>query len=1143
MKMKIKLLTSNRFIKNNTLKELFRVMRITLILLFVLSFQLVAENVKGQDVIVKLKTNKVSVRQLINEIENQTGYLVVYSNREVNTSHVVNLKSKAGKVLEYLNKAFDDTDIGYDFENKYIILAKKDSENNALDILSAKAIQQTGKTITGKVVDANGEPIIGATIIVKGDATKGTVTDVSGNYTLTNISENNMLVFSFVGMKNQELSVSGQTTINVTMEEDAIGLQEVVAIGYGTQKKVNLTGAVSSINADELIKRPSYSTATLLQGKIPGLQVIQQSGEPGNQKLKINIRGKGTFSGAGSEPLVVIDGIAYPSWTSIDNLNPENIESISVLKDAASASIYGARAANGVIIVTTKKGILGKPQITYHGNFGFQTATFVPKFIVNSAEYMEMYNYTVDRQGTGTKFPAELIEAYKNAPPNDPQYPNFDWRDAILNPGWGNKHNLSVTGGNEQTKYYIDAGYYSQDAIIRGQSYSRYTAQINIDTKITDWLSFGTNINGLIGKRLGPAMTSQELMMFIYDMNPTTSPKLPDGRWSVGSVCQPFRPSNNIWRLTDTGGEGGTRLNENHNVSMSGFLNVNLTPEIVWNLTGSYNYDANFEMVHQITPEDENEYYFQTGEFSRVYYNYHPGVSNENIRSVMPSIHSTLSFTKSFFESHNVHTLIGYDQEYFQRRNLFGHRRDYAFRNLPEINAGDPSVQTLSGSSFEWAIQSFFGRLTYDYKGKYLIEANARYDGTSRIHKDNRWGFFPSFSTGWRISEESFLKPVSWLENLKLRVSWGQLGNQNIGTYPYQSLLNTTTYAQGGGVEQGVTMTSLADPTLKWEVTTISNLGVDFSIKQGLFSFTLDVYNKDTKGILNQATIPLSVGLTAPTINYGSMNNKGFEFVAGHRNKIKDFSYNVDLNFSLNRNKITQLVTPSYGLQANQVGHEFGAHHMLEWIGIFQSQQEIDSSPKHQNNPKPGDLIFKDQNGDGVIDNLDRVILPGRYPRFIYGGNIGINWKNFDLSMFLQGVYGTKHYITRRGEWPFLRMAPPTEDWRNAWTPDNPTNKMPALYRWPYAPVSGNQNSYFLKDTSYFRLKNLQVGFSLPKQFIEKIGIQNLRIYASGDNLITFTSYKHSDPERDEDIHYGFETEAGSYPNVQTITFGLVVNM
>ncbi len=1106
-------------------------MRIVLFFLLVSIFQTIASVGYPQNAKITLKGEELSLEDVLNKIEAQTEYRFIYDKSQVDLEKKVRINFEEVTLAEVLEELFVKKGVKYQMIANQIIFT-----DIAFEVL------QQQKIISGKVTDFSGSPLPGVTVVVKG-TTQGTVTNANGEYSLPNIPDDATLVFSFVGLRAQEVVVGSQTNINVEMEDETIGIDEVVAIGYGTRKRVNLTGAVASVKADELTKRPSYSVGNLLQGRAPGLQIIQQSGEPGNQKLKISIRGKGTFSSAGSNPLVVIDGITYPSWTSVDNLDPDNIQSIDILKDAASASIYGARAANGVILVTTKKGVTGKPKIRYHGNVGFQTPTFIPDFVTNSVEYMEMYNYASERQQMGTPFPQELIEAYRNAAPDDPQYPNFDWRDAIINPGWGHKHGLSATGGNEFTKYYAEIGYYNQDAIIRGQSYERYTAQFNLDTKITDWMTFGTNINALVGERRGPAMTSKQLMMFIYDQNPTNSPRLPDGRWSAGSIGPPYRPASNIWRLTDTDGEGGTRLNESHSFTGSGFLNIDITPELRWNITGSYNYYSNFELVHQINPSDDAEYYFQTGEFARVYYNYHPGVLNTNYRTIMPSLYSTFNYSKVFAESHNFSALLGYNQEYFKARTLSGHRRDYAFTNLPEIDAGDPSVQNLDGTSSDWAIQSFFARLGYDFKGKYLLEMNARYDGTSRIQVDNRWGLFPSFSAGWRVSEEGFLQSAEKIDNLKLRASWGQLGNQNIGNYPYQSLLSTTTYAQGEGIEQGVLLTNLSDSNLKWEVTTITNIGVDLDIQNGLFSFALDVYNKDTEGILTQATIPASVGLSAPTINYGSMNNKGFEVLLSHRKKVREVNYSVDFNFSLNRNKITKLISPSYGLLSNQVGHEFGAYYMTEWIGIFQSQEEIDNAPVHPNNPMPGDLRFKDQNSDGVIDADDRVILPGRYPKFIYGGNVRLDWKNIDLSMFIQGVAGQKHYITRRGEWPFLRMAPPTTEWRNAWTPENPTNDMPALYIWPYAPIWATANSYSLKNTSYVRLKNIQIGYTLPKNLTNKIGINDTRIYMSADNLFTFSPYTNVDPERDEDINYGGQTDAASYPNVKTFTFGVVLNM
>ncbi|MBN8858507.1 MAG: TonB-dependent receptor [Sphingobacteriales bacterium] len=1112
------------------------IMKLIVILLFATCLQASA-NVYAQQISLSVKNS--TLKRVFSEIKKQTGYSFLWDEGILRKAKTVSFTVKDASIEDVMSECLRNQSLTYTIDKRLIVVK---AATAAVPDAVPVPPPPTDINLSGRVTNARKEPLEGVSVTVKGTQT-GTTTDADGRFRLSVPSANVELVFSFVGYAAQTIKAGIRTVFNIVLEEAIADLTDVVVVGYGTQKKVNLTGAISSIKAEELTKRPSYSVTSLIQGRASGVQIIQQSGEPGNEKLKIAIRGQGTFSSAGSNPLVVVDGIAYPSWDGLDNLDPGNIETIDILKDAASASIYGARAANGVILVTTKKGIIDKRSISYNGSIGFQTPTFIPKFISNSAEYMEMWNYTVDRQGTGQKFPEALISAYKNATPGDPQYPNFDWRDAIFNPGWGQRHSIGIRGGNDKTKYFTDVSYYDQDAIVRGQSYKRYNAQFNLDTKITDWITFGTNINMLFGKKHGPATNSIALIQTIYDMNPTTSPHLPDGRWSVGSVSAPYFMTGNPMRLTDTDGDGGTAIDEKYSITANGFVNIKLLPELLWNVTGSYAYNESFGKIHQRIPADGNEYYFQSRNFAKVMAVTKLGVEDSWSRFIMPSVYSTLNYTKVLPGSHNMSALVGYSQEQYKIRSLYGQRRDYSFPNLSELNAGDPSVQTLNGTSSEWSIQSFFGRLGYNYNGKYLFEANARYDGTSRIQKNNRWGLFPSFSLGWRISEENFLKSSDWLDNLKVRASWGQLGNQNIGTYPYQSLLTTTNYAQGTGVQQGVLRSALSDPNLKWEITTIQNLGIDLDIKQGLFSLVFDIYDKNTSGILNTAEIPASVGLSAPTINYGSLNNKGFEFTIGHRGKIRKLGYSVDVNFSHNRNKITKLITPSYGLNSNQVGYEYGAYYMLEWIGIYQSGEEISSGPTPQYNSQPGDLKFKDQSKDGKITADDRVILPGRYPKFIYGGNIRLNWRSLDLSVFIQGVSGTRHYITRRGEWPFLRMAPPTEEWRQAWTPENHTNKMPALYAWPYNPVSGTDNSYFLKNTSYVRLKNMQLGYTLPPKITGKIGIENLRMYISADNWLTYAPYTINDPERDEDVQYSGQTEAGSYPNVKTFTFGVILNL
>ncbi len=535
--MKIKLLISNKFIKNNTLKDLFRVMRVTLILLFVLSFQLIANNVNGQDAVVKLKSNKISVRQLISEIENQTDYLVVYSNREVNTSREVNLKNKSDKVSEYLNQTFHGTDIGYDFENNYIILAKKDSENKTLEILSAKTTQQTGKTVTGKVVDVNGEPIIGATIVVQGDATKGTVTDVDGNYVLTNIPENAVLDITYVGMQSQSIPTSGRTSVNVTLLEDMELLDEVVVVGYGTMKKVNLTGSVSSINSKKLENRPITNSTQTLQG-VSGVYVNQAGGQPGRDAATIRIRGQGTLNN--NNPLIIVDGIEQ----SLSDVNPNDIESISVLKDAASASIYGNRAASGVILVSTKRGAEGDFKFEYGNYFGVQSATYLPKLINDPVEYMELRNQA--QRNAGRKvvdFSDETIEEYKQGRLKDPYtYPENNWIDIMFNNAFIQEHNLRVSGGRRGLSSSLSIGYTDQKGILMNTNSSKLSLRSNINYQIKDNFKIGSDIAIMyrfIHQSAASVGGGESLLQNIWKMKGYDATYLEDGRYADTWVVTP----------------------------------------------------------------------------------------------------------------------------------------------------------------------------------------------------------------------------------------------------------------------------------------------------------------------------------------------------------------------------------------------------------------------------------------------------------------------------------------------------------------------------------------------------------------------------------------------------------------------------
>lgn len=1061
----------------------------------------------------------VRMEDFLKLVENQSSYRFFYSG-EIDVDQKVSVSFNDSPINEVLTQVLHNAGITYEIKGRQVILS---SSNPAV---------QTGKIdVNGTIKDSSGQPLPGVTVLVKG-TTQGTISDFDGNYTLKDVPADAILVFSFVGMRTEEMAVSGKSVLNITMVEDAIGIEEVVAVGYGTQKKVNLTGAVSNIDSEELVKRPINSVANMLQGKLSGVLINQGSGQPGKENTYIRIRGTGTFSGAGNNPLVIVDGVSG----SLSNVDPENVESISVLKDAASSAIYGARAANGVIVVTTKNGKTGTLDITYHGNCALQSATILPDFISNSAEYMEMWNYAHERQGIPNLFDQSVIDAYKNASPGDAQYPNFDWMDYGFNTATVQKHSLSANGGTDKTHFYANLSYYDQPGVVIGHDFKKYSGQLNFDAKISKYITFGADVSLGVGDRKEPWLYDSDFILLIYGSQPMYSPYLADGsgRYSHGAWPEKWVNRNPAF----VANEGG-RYQESQNIRAISYLKVDILPELTWQIKGAIDYSHTFHKTHQYPVQT---YSFATGE---PYSNGWPtsvGVKDEYSYSKMPTFYSTLDYKKSFAENHNVSALVGYNQESFFARNLNGYRKDFNFSSLKELNAGGTEGQTTGGTAYEWAIQSFFGRIAYDYKGKYLFEANARYDGTSRIHEDGRWGLFPSFSGAWRISDESFMQDFGWMDNLKLRASWGQLGNQNIGNYPYQDVLSLTQYPAGETIDQGVVQTRLTDKTLEWETTTSTDIGLDMTLENGLFSMVFDWYKKNTEGILYEAQIPGSVGLGAPTINFASMENKGIELMIGHRNNIGELSYSVDLNYSKNNNEVTKVSSPSYGRTSIVEGMPINSYYMIEWDGIFQTQDEIDAAPEHPGNPQPGDLRFKDANGDGKINSDDRVFVDGAHPDFTYGANINLEWKNWDMSMFFQGVKGQKYYIDWWGFWPFTQGTPPTTDWRNAWTPENHSQTMPALWSFStygYTPMSATTSTYNLHDASYLRLKNLQIGYNLPKSLCSKIKMKEARVYFSADNLITWTNIKHVDPER---LGTQWWSNRGSvYPQVKTLSLGVKV--
>jgi TonB-linked SusC/RagA family outer membrane protein len=754
---------------------------------------------------------------------------------------------------------------------------------------------------------------------------------------------------------------------------------------------------------------------------------------------------------------------------------------------------------------------------------------------------MELWNEANERSGKTKYFSQEEIDAFRNHP-NDPViYPIFDWVDYMFKTAFVQNHHLSVSGGNEKTTFNLSVGYLDQSGIVPLYDFKRYNMLLSVDTKVTDWLTVGGNMQGMkkdITQDVQGTHTEAYFIMHCYAPGPNYTPTmtLPDG--STGYVA---RYSANIaeWTVRNPMAiiAQGKNVRNNYTVRPQLYADVKLAEGLHWYTKGAADFDYLFRKNHEHAVDN---YYFNDGSWAHNGSVWNLGVRDNMYTTLLTTLYSTLNYQKTFRNEHNLSAMAGYNQESSYYRELAGSRTYFPTDDMAELNGGSSLNQSTSGTANEWAIQSLFGRLAYDFKGKYLFEANARYDGTSRIAPDTRWGLFPSLSAGWRISEEAFLKNVDRLDNLKFRGSWGKLGNQEVGLYPYQDVLSTTSYPFGG-LESGVRLTRLVDKTLQWETTTATDFGLDLSIKNGLFSLTVDWYRKLTDGILYSIPIPASVGLSAPTVNGGQMKNIGWDFELGHANRIGEVQYNVAFNLSTYKNEVMKIISPSYGNTTVQEGLPYNSYYMIEWIGIFQNQAEIDNGPLHPFNPKPGDLKFKDQNNDGVINADDRVVVDGMFPKFYYGGGIDVSWKNLDISLFFQGIEGVKNYVggmyAAWGYTPFVQGSPPTMDLvKNRWTGEGSTNKYPAIYQQLYQPVNGTASTYYLLDASYLRLKNLRVGYSFPSRTVQKIGLKGLQVYFSGDNVFTLSSYPGSDPERSS-----LTSAYSVYPQLTTYAFGLKV--
>lgn len=1005
--------------------------------------------------------------------------------------------------------------------------------------------------VKGVVKDSNGEPLLGVNVLVKG-TTIGAVTDIDGNFSFE-APAGCTLVISYIGFESQEVKVKGNAPLNIILKEDSEALDEVVVIGYGTQKKVNLTGAVSAVTGEEIAKRPVSNTSTMLQGQMPGLRITSDKGQPGNESVQMRVRGQGTYSSAGSNPLVLINGVEGDLAT----LDPNIIESVSVLKDAASASIYGSRAANGVILITTKNGSEMKERVSvrYNGNFAVHNPTTLLDLIWDSPTYMKYFNMAKENSGSPIteRYTQEMIDAYTN--PTDPQkYPSFNWLDYMFDPAFVQQHNVNVSGTIGKTSYNASLSMVNQPGTMKGQEYQRYNASLDLTSQVNDWVKIGMYFTGSRSYRQETRQGDTDAYLSTISQAPTYMPWLPDdgsGIKRYTSKAYTFESNNkNMVAIAET---ENFKKYVNTDANVQAWAEIKPFKGLTWYTKGAIRYKA--------------QHYKDWGAIPTPIYFYHDGTQNGTLNTNGTGLTSNMEYSTyvnlytylkydwlSSNKDHSLSVMAGYSLESYRYDVLQGYRQDYDFP-LHELNAGNSSVQTNSGSSQEWGLVSGFFRLNYGFKDRYLVELNARYDGSSRIASQSRWGVFPSFSLGWRVTEEEWMKDFQWdwLNSLKLRGSWGLLGNQNIDLYSYYALVSTgKDYGfNNTDLSSGVAQTAISNQNLKWETTAIGDFGADLTLFNG-FNVTFDWYKKRTYDILRKAQGNALLGLDAPYINDGEMVNKGIEVSLGYNGYVRDgffegLSYNANVYFDRSRNTLTKYGADyiTNGLICSE-GLPYESFYGYKAIGIFKDDDEVRNSPKQFNdNTQAGDIKYADISGpdgvpDNVVDEYDRTVIGNRFPNFEYSVSLGASRKGFDLSLLGQGVSGVDHYASGWGLRPFYQGTPISQDYiDNMWTEEHTNAKYPRLY---FADMGGTKNqresTYWLYDGSYFRLKNLTFGYTLPKALTQKAKIQRLRVYFSGDNLLTFTKFPQGgDPERNYNSTKG--TRLVYYPQNRIISFGI----
>lgn len=971
---------------------------------------------------------------------------------------------------------------------------------------------QQKQTVKGTVKDANGDPIIGATVKVKG-STGGTVTDIDGKFTL-DAPAGAELEVSSIGYLKQIVKAKGN--IAIVLKDDSQTLDELVVVGYGVQKKENLTGAVASMNAEKLATRPVSSLSSALAGEMAGVTAVQTSGAPGGQNASITVRGQNSVNAA--SPLVIVDGVPG----SMNVINPAEIESVTVLKDAASAAIYGVQAANGVILITTKKGKTGKTTVSYNATFSW--SSLLSKLdLVDAYGYAYLYNeaYLNDHPGATKPFSDETVEKYRTG-----QLPSTDWyKEALTGSGFEHQHNLSLSGGNDKTTYNMYLGYLSQDGVTKDIDYNRINARMNITSQINKYITLGLNASGYRGTKQDAWAGYTQVIQGMSRSHPTDPVYDEDGNFKYVGVDNPVAV------------QGRDKTGWKKTIDQEVFLigSAEIKPIKDLSIKGVYSW--------RNWTQDQLGFKKTWG-----YGTYNSGqregyVRNYNYDYLTGQI--LVNYNKSFGD-HNIGVLAGMESYDVKYRYVTADRKGGGNNNLDEsLNTLDASSQKNKNGGTEMTRLSYFGRLQYNYAGKYLFEANVRRDASSRFPKNSRWGTFPAFSAGWRISEEAFMKNIDWLSNLKLRLGWGKTGNEELKSddlYPAVPTYAYGSYMFGNSLYSTAYESRLVNDQLKWATVTNYELGIDAGFLNNKLTMELSVYKKKTNDMLLYLPLQGVIGLSAPAQNVGSVENRGFELVLGHNNRIgKDWSYNLSLNMGYNKNEIIDMagtdgpIDNGYGgtddTQWNIEGYGVSSYYGYVADGLFRTEEELKKGPLRTGNEKLGDIRYKDFDDDGKITAADRKIIGNKMPKWTGGFNFRVGYKNFELSGLLQGAFDAKRYYNGEASYAFFNNASCLNKHWDRWSEENPNGNFPRLSL--TSQTNYAFSSFWLQDASYVRLKNLTLAYTLPSEVISRIGLSFAQVYLTGENLFTISGLdKGLDPESGN-------SRGWSYSNVRKISCGL----